>query len=147
MNDNLNNNNPMQPEEFDQLLRSKMNDHRVVPPRESWDAIATGLSAGTPQKLTTVNSSQNVRMYWISGAAAASVVLLFGLFALTDLFTSGVTVSSDQFDSTNSVSALMEENPISDDNQIIVGVKQLSENQTYKKSYYHSEKRGKKKRE
>lgn len=134
----MNDNNPVQPEEFDQLLRSKLNDHQVVPPRESWDAIAAGLSAGTSQKLIPVTSSRNVRMYWISGVTAASVVLLFGLFTLTDLFTSGVSVSSDQFSSVVSESSQKDKNVLSEDKNLISKGIQVSDNQSDKFSSHLS---------
>lgn len=129
MNDNLNNNNAMQTEEFDQLLRDKLKSHQVAPPSESWDAIAAGLTDVTPQKLTSLPSYRKARIFWISSLAAASVVLLFGLFSLTDLFTSGVSVSSDQFSSAVSASSKVEEKGFSQNEKLETGNIQISDNQ------------------
>lgn len=134
MKDKLNDSNTMPSEDFEQILRNKLEGHQVAPPSESWDAIAAGLSADPQHTLTSVPSSRKVRMFWISTMAAASVVLLFGLFALTDLFTSGVSVSSDQFSSVVSESSQKDKNVSSEDKNLITESIQVSNNQLNKSS-------------
>lgn len=134
MKDKLNDSNTMPSDDFEQILRNKLEGHQVTPPSESWDAIAAGLSAGPQHTLISVTSSRKVRIFWISTMAAASVVLLFGLFALTDLFTSGVSVSSDQFSSVVSESSHKDKNVSSEDKNLITEGIQVSDNQLNKSS-------------